>query len=264
MLIACSTSAFKIPLADAVAEIARLNFEAVDLIAIKAWGHVNAASVADDYEGQATAIETLLAKHHLRCAAINLAVAHPHQRADADVNAQRLREVDAMTRLARRLDAQAVSFYPGYKTAGRPWDALLADTVATVKEMLAAARPSGIPLLIEPHYDTPFQTPDQIRPLLQALPDLRIAYDPSHLAMQQIPLPQTEFLLDRAAHVHLRDAAPGKMCERFGQGTVDFDWLLGALRERAYAGAVSIEYLPKADGDPRPDIIALRDRLLKA
>ena len=93
------------------------------------------------------------------------------------------------------------------------------------------------------------------------LPELRLAYDPGDFAMQEIDLGETEPFLDRAAHVHLRDAAPGKMQELFGEGTVDFDRILDALAERRYGGRFSIEYLPGLPGDARREILKLKAKL---
>lgn len=78
--------------------------------------------------------------------------------------------------------------------------------------------------------------------------------------MQAIDLRATASLLDHAAHVHLRDAAPGTMQVEFGTGTVDLAWLLGALREREYRGHISLGYLRT----PGFDVRASARRLLEA
>jgi sugar phosphate isomerase/epimerase len=67
--------------------------------------------------------------------------------------------------------------------------------------------------------------------------------------MQGIDIRETGWLMDRARHVHLRDAAPGKIQAPFGEGTVDFDWVLGELEQRGYQGHFSIEYLENKDFD---------------
>ena len=261
MRIACSTSAFKVPLDEALARVAGLGFEAVDLICIPGWGHVVPADLAADFEPAASRIEQALHQAGLTTVAMNLAVPHTHQRDDAQVNADRLKYVGAVTRLMNRLGVSVCSFYPGYRAEGRDWEAVLADSVETIREMLRAAAGAGVTLAVEPHFATPYETVEQGQRLLEALPELTVAYDPSHYALQEIPLSQTESLLDRASHVHLRDAAPGKMCVPYGQGTVDFDWLMAALADRGYDGNFSIEYLPKEGSDPADSIARLRDDL---
>jgi len=59
--------------------------------------------------------------------------------------------------------------------------------------------------------------------------------------------------------VHLRDAATNKMYDHTRKGNVDFNWLLDALKERGYAGHVSIECLPGSDPAVlRDDILRLK------
>jgi sugar phosphate isomerase/epimerase len=123
-------------------------------------------------------------------------------------------------------------------------DDVLAGEVATIGEFIKTAEEYGVCLAIEPHYNTPFQTLEQVDELLAAVPALKVAYDPSHFAMQEIDLRETAKYLDRAAHVHVRDAAPGKMQAKVGEGTVGFAWLVGELKSRGYDGALSVEYLP--------------------
>jgi sugar phosphate isomerase/epimerase len=160
-----------------------------------------------------------------------------------------------------RLGVAVCSFYPGYRDEQRPWEDILADSVATIGEMLRVGKGAGVTLAVEPHYATPYETVEQGRRLLEALPELTVAYDPSHYALQEIPLTETEPLLDRATHVHLRDATAGNMCVPYGSGTVDFDWILDALAERGYRGTYSIEYLPKEDIDLSDSIRRLRDHV---
>ena len=73
-------------------------------------------------------------------------------------------------------------------------------------------------------------------------------------------LPETAALLDRAVHVHVRNAGPGRMQETMAAGTVDFGWLIGAMKARGYDGPVAIEYFNGFDGD-FASTRALRDRL---
>ncbi|HUT60543.1 MAG TPA: sugar phosphate isomerase/epimerase [Phycisphaerae bacterium] len=262
MAISCSASAFKTPLAEALGEIAHLGFRHVDLIGVPSWGHIIPAELAEDFDGVAGRVETLLARNGLSATALGCAFANPYERDDEAVNAQRLREVDACAHLASRLGAGVVSFYPGYKAPGEPAGDLPAATAATLREMLPVGAAHGITVAPEPHFATPLEELDVVRGLLGELPELTVVYDPSHWAMQEIDLRETEFMLARTCHVHLRDAAPGKMQTPFGAGTVDFDWILDALAERRYAGRFAIEYLPDLEGgDVTEQITRLRDAL---
>lgn len=261
MAIACSTSAFRTDLDGALARVGALGFDTVDLIVMPGWDHVSPTALVGDFEAAAAQVEELLAKHALTPVAINCAFGHLHEREDPPANAQRIEQARAATKLMNRLGVEVASFFPGRKWSENPWEQVLSDTVESARELLTVADEAGVKLGMELHYNTPFETVEQARRLLAEVPDLPVVYDPSHFAMQEIPLPETAELLDRTIHVHVRDAAPGKMCVPTGSGTVDFAWLAGALRERGYGGHYSIEYLPNAEGDPGDAILDMRDIL---
>lgn len=261
MSVCCSTSAFKTSLEDALASVAEMGFSTVDLICIPGWGHVMPADLAADFEAEATRVESLLAEHNLRPVAMNMAVAATYKREDEAQNAQRLKEVEGVARLMARLGVGIASFYPGYRCEDRPWEDVLADSAETIREMLDIGARHGVTFAVETHFATIYETLEQGVRLLEAVPELMVAFDPSHYAMQSIDLRDCAELLDRAAHMHVRDAAPEKMCVPVGEGTVDFEWLVDAMGHRGYEGHWSIEYLPGKTGDPKADIIKLRDIL---
>ena len=87
------------------------------------------------------------------------------------------------------------------------------------------------------------------RELVQHVADAVFAFDPSHLVGEGIDLHQVGWILERSAHVHLRDAVPGQVQVPMGSGTVDFDWILKTLRSRSYDGFVAVEYIDTDEFD---------------
>lgn len=257
-VIACSTSAFRTPLREALETVAELGFTHVDLIAIPGWDHIQPAELADDFDAVASNVEELLAETGLEAAAMNCAVGALYDRTP-ETCAQRMRELEAIARLMGRLGIGVASFYPGYKVEDGRWNAVLADAAVTLREMAGVADKAGLTFALEAHFGTPFQTVSQVQTLFEAVPQARLAYDPSHFAMQGLDLRETEPLLGRTVHVHVRDAAPEKMQERFGKGTVDFEWLVSALQAIGYGGVYSVEYLPADAGALLDDIVQTRD-----
>jgi sugar phosphate isomerase/epimerase len=251
------------PLPDALQTISKLGFTNVDLICIPGFGHLVPEDVAADFDAQCENVERLLSETKLTPVAINSAYGNLYQRDDAEANKTRLAQVDAVARLAKRLNVGVVSFFPGgnWPAQEMNWDDVLTGEVETLREMLEAASKHDVEFVVEPHFNTPFQTLDQITKLLAALPQLHIAYDPSHFAMQEIPLAETAPFLDRATHVHMRDAGPQKMQMPTGEGTVDFSYLMGYLKKRSYDGAVSIEYLAGIEGGAEQNVSRLREML---
>jgi sugar phosphate isomerase/epimerase len=258
MAIACSTSAFPVPLDEALTRVAALGFSCVDLICIPGFGHIIPAELADAFEPQADAIEAALSDRSLSPVAVNVALGSLYQR-DRQTNEARLRGARAVARLMERLQVRVASFYPGHIHAARElgFERTLQESVRTWHELLEIAAGHGLTFCVELHAQTPFETVEQGTRLLDAVPELSVAYDPSHFAMQEIPLPDTAHFLDRTAHVHVRDAAPGKMCVPFGAGTVDLAWLIEALAERDYRGHFSVEYLKNVE-DPEKQVAATR------
>jgi sugar phosphate isomerase/epimerase len=260
--LACSTLSFRADLAGALREVAVLGFPKADLVAIPFYRQILPADLARDPREQASRISSAMAAAGVGAATMNAAVGDLHDRSAESIG-RRAAEWRGIAAVMRELRIGLASFYPGYLPQGKAWHAALDGVAASVTEMREIAAAQGVEFLLEAHYDTPVSTPEQIRTLMEAVPGLRFVYDPSHFAMQGLEPAATDFLLDRSAHVHLRDAAPGRMNVAGGRGTVDFDRLIRALAERGYAGYLAIECLPPEEGPPNADIRAVR-RLVEA
>jgi sugar phosphate isomerase/epimerase len=143
----------------------------------------------------------------------------------------------------------------------RPWEEVLADCVATLREQFQAGAAAGVQFCVELHINSPFETPEQARRLLEAMPEVRFVYDPTHAVCQGLDVRDTAWVMEHAAHVHLRDAAQGQLQAAYGEGAVDFDWVLSALRERGYSGSFSIEYFNAPEFDVDASVLRLRDHI---
>ena len=80
---------------------------------------------------------------------------------------------------------------------------------------------------------------DALQALLDAVPDLRLCLDVGHVVYWG---GDPFRFLDRAAQVHLRETAPGRMNLSAGAGTLDYRELLRALDRCSFDGPLSIEY----------------------
>lgn len=264
MAIACSTLVrCASPLERALADIAAMGFARIDLLVIDGWVHVHTRDLADQFDQTVAGIDRLLRQHNLMPIALNTGVGPQlHQRSPA-INARRIREVEALIRCMQHYGITIAAIQPRNADRDRPWDEVLRDCVATLREQTAMGRAAGITFALELHVNSPFETLDQARRLLAELPDLPLVYDPSHFVMQGIDLKETGWLIDYAHHVHLRDAAPGKLQVPFGTGAIDFDWLLGTLRERGYQGHFSIEYLETDEFDALESALRLYETIAR-
>lgn len=262
MAIACSTSGFKTPLEQALERIEALGFRHVDLITMKGWQHVDIGALTDFFEAESARVQKLLANHRLTPVAMNFAVGHPHDRADTAEIKRRIELTAGVCRMMKAIGVKVASFYPGRKVENRPWPDVLADTVKSIGEMLEQAQKFDVRLVTEPHFATPFQTVEQCKGLLDAVPELNVAFDPSHFAMQGIGMDELKFLFARTSHAHVRDAGPDKMQMPFGRGTVDFAAMVAGLKAAGFKGNYSIEYLPDLEGaDVEAEIAKLKSWL---
>jgi sugar phosphate isomerase/epimerase len=264
MTIACSTSVgTSSSLADTLARIASADIPHVDLLVIDGWKHINSQELAANFDETAAAIDTLLARHGLTLIALNSGVSAQLHHRSPQVNAQRQREIAAVIRLMQRYGIAISAIQPRQPDRDRPYDAVLADCIATLHDQIGMGREAGVIFALELHVNSPFETLKQAQMLLDHLPDLPLVYDPSHFVMQGIDLRETRWLMHHAQHVHLRDADRDRMQTPFGSGAVDFDWLLGALKDQGYNGHFSIEYLETGDFDVMDSVRRLYDTIHK-
>ncbi|MCJ7737893.1 MAG: sugar phosphate isomerase/epimerase, partial [Anaerolineae bacterium] len=176
--------------------------------------------------------------------------------------AQHRREVDALLDLAVRVDCANITVQPGRPIDGYEIEALIALTEQRLAQLGPVAQARGVTLSVEGHQGSLLEDPARAVTMMEALwPAVGFTYDPSHWAMQCIPLAETAALLSYTYHVHVRNAASHRMQASMAEGTVDFLWLVEALAASGYAGAVTIEYFNGFDPD-FVETLALRDTLM--
>lgn len=262
--IACSTAiGCNSPLETALADIQSLGFQYVDLLVIDGWVHVNTRGLVQDFEGEKNKLDRLFAQYALTPLYLNTGVSQQlHQRSSVD-NAQRRLEIDGLIRLMRAYDIHVAAIQPRNNDPSRLWEAVLQDSAATLKEQVETGRAAGVTFALELHSNSPFESLAQARRLLEVFPDVPLVYDPSHYVMQGIDLTETYFVMERACHVHLRDAALHQMQAPFGRGQIDFDRLLKALLDQGYQGGFSIEYLEQEQAGLNilDDVARMRDKI---
>lgn len=262
MVIACSTSVrCRSPLEKALADIRKAGFAQIDLLMIDGWVHVNTQDLADRYEETVAGVDALLDAYSLTPIAVNSGVSQQlHDRSESS-NRRRREEIRGLLRFMADHGLSLAAIQPRQPDRSRPEADVFGDAAATVREQVAMGAGAGVTFALELHANSPFETLDQARRLLAEIPDLPLIYDPTHFVMSGVDLAETAWLMDHARHVHLRDAAPGAMQTPLDRGTIDFDWLLGTLRDSGYTGDFSIEYLETDQFEVLEDAQRLRDRI---
>jgi len=265
MKVSCSTTlAHRAPLDDALRRIADLGFADVDLLMAHGWAHVSPRALVEDFAGESATIRKAVNAHGLNVVALNVAFSGPLYGRSHDDVGRRKDECLAIVNLMNAMDIAVAAVQPGGRPHGISDNQLIADASASWAELVAIAAEKGRTLALELHTGSPFDSPDSARELVNRVPETRFAFDPSHLVGQGIDLHQVGWILDRAAHVHLRDAESGRVQVPYGKGTVDFDWILDHLRERDYEGYVAVEYLDTDEFDVAESARALADKIRSA
>lgn len=235
-----------------------LGFRCCDLFAFEGFGHFDPFWLVAGKRQARQQVQEAVQRAGLEVSAFNcgLGYAVNDLGAAAQVDAAFL----ALLGLARQIGCPMMTVQTGGVRPGQDPGEALAEARESLLRLARLAREAGVALSFEPHVGAVVEDPAVAQWLAEALwPEVGITYDPSHFVMQEIPLADTEPLLNYTVHVHLRDAAPAQMQVPMATGSVDFAWLLRALRERGYAGAVSIEYL----GAGEADVVRLRNLLLE-
>lgn len=264
MQIACSTSVgCNSTLEETLQALHQYGFEKIDLLVIDNWVHVNTQDLVNNWDETVTRVEQLLKQYQVKPTVINSGISSQLHDRTKESNEKRQKEIKALVKFMKHLDIKIAAIQPRNQDSSRPWQEVIDDCVTTLVEQIEMGKAEGVTFALELHVGSPFETMEHANYLLDKLPDLPLIYDPTHFVMQGIDIRETARLMDHAIHVHLRDAAKGKLQTKLGEGDVDFVWLLDELNKRGYQGNVSIEYLQTDEFDVLPEAVKLRDLILQ-
>ncbi len=243
--IACSTSiACAYPLEKACADIASLGLRLTDILTIEGWAHVNPSDLADRWDETVERVDGVLKKHNLTPVALNSMTGPKMHERSEEANARRHAETEALFRFMKKYGIGAAALQPPLNVdPALDEKTVFENCVETLREQTAMAEAQGLQFALELHTRSPFETMPQVNRLLEIMPAAPLVYDPTHFVSQGISLKETGRMMNNARHVHIRDAAKGKLQAPYGQGEMDFGWVCAALKDRGYAGHISIEYL---------------------
>lgn len=252
----CSSISFRhLPLADALATMAGLGFEEIDLGALPGvCDHVPfALTDADirDVEGRVVGSGLRVRSVNGDIGDLNAALGGAHDGARA---AERAAHLDRLLTLTQKVGAEALVL-PCGALSREPIRSLDEDLDVVAAQLAAAgerAAAFGVELWTESlHYYRLCGTLDRALALADRLRGVRVRHvvDLSHVvasgsqpqaaieALSALPGPQGNAI----AHVHLRDAVPGNINLSIGNGSVDFAGALAALRGAGFDGHFSLE-----------------------
>ena len=233
----------KVPVDEALAHLAGLGFDGVELTVIP--GYTTELMKLDAVER--SRIRRLLEKHHLILPAI---AAHSSLLSDDAAthaaNMARLKgAVDLAVELAQEDIMPVVNTTPG----GKPeeWDTIRDLLVERTRELVAYAQARSVTIAMEPHVSAVIDTPEKVLQLLELVdsPYLKVNFDISHFDIVGLTIQDTvAALAPYTAHTHVKDQRGRVPNYEFlipGEGNFDYVTYLKAMQAHGYDGFITVE-----------------------
>jgi len=248
----------KVPVDEALAHLAGLGFDGVELTVIP--GYTTELSKLDAVER--SRIRQLLQKHHLMLPAI---AAHSsllsNDKETHAANMARLKgAVDLAVEWAQGDIIPAIDTTPGGKPA--EWDAVRDLLVERTRELVEYAQARNVTIAMEPHVGAVIDTPEKVLQLLALVdsPYLKVNFDISHFNIQGLAIEETvAALAPHTVHTHVKDERGLVPDFEFlipGEGDFDYVTYLKAMQAHGYDGFISVEVSVMVQRRPDYDPLA--------
>lgn len=118
-----------------------------------------------------------------------------------------------------------------------------------IHELVHIAGEFGVDVNVEADVDSCIREPAAALRLCQSVPGAGLTLDYSHFICPGIDAERVELLHAHTRHMHIRQAAAGRIACDWADGTIDFVTVIRHLESIGYRGAYCIEYLAC---DPSP------------
>lgn len=238
----------RLSVAQGMALARRFGFECVDVGIGGGNAHFDPVAVAERPQQFAQMLRLETQRHELRlneCFLLNFGwpINTPEPRLQ-----RRTRDLFApMCDFARLAGFESILLIPGpaHRELGRERSRDL--SAETLGALLPIAMNAGLRLNVEPDVDSCAAAPTEALDLCRRVPGLSLTLDYSHFVCQGIAPAEADVLHPFVRHVHVRQAAPGKIVAGAGEGTIDFPAIVDRLERAGYAGRYCVEYLSLDD-----------------
>jgi sugar phosphate isomerase/epimerase len=163
--------------------------------------------------------------------------------------------------LAKELGSPCITTEPGGPVEqGSSWSDALALFVEMIKSVAEHAEREGVLLLVEPEPGLLIETADQFEEFMTHInsPAVGLNFDIGHFyCVGDEPASTLHRLKKYVRHIHLEDIAANRVHAHLvpGDGAIDLQATLQAIRDIDYKGWVTIELYPYADD---PDFAATK------
>jgi sugar phosphate isomerase/epimerase len=229
-------------LAESVAIYRALGVGAIDLLAVPD-SRFDTYQIAADPQGQARQLSGL------GVALSNLLVFFGTNFRDRAINSSdstvRYSNLETFRRVLEFCTAagfHSVTVLPGVEQPPHSRKQALEWTASELNRMNDLAKDAGVLLVYEPHVQSILENPQDVISFVGENSDVKLVLDYSHTVSMGHSCNDLDPLVPYAGHVHLRQAAPGRIQARWDEGSIDFPSLIGLLKQSGYHGFLTLEY----------------------
>ena len=230
--LACSTLCFtQHPRDEALRRIAQLGFRYVDLGA-QQWAHVSARELVHSGEGIVASLQRSLQQAGVELSAMNVGL-------DRSADVSLVAQPEAVCALA------AAHSLPAICVNAPARDTPLNTAITEFRQLAAIAACFNVTLCLETHVNCLTELPAVAVRLVESVPNLGLALDPSHFYAGPWQGRDFSITYPHTHIVHLRDAgnSPEKIQMPPGKGCVDFAGILRGLTQHGFSGTLVVEYI---------------------
>ncbi|MBI4531842.1 MAG: sugar phosphate isomerase/epimerase [Candidatus Latescibacteria bacterium] len=112
----------------------------------------------------------------------------------------------------------------------------------TLNDLVSISLDAGIPMGIEPHWESVVESIDRTQRLVEMVDGLTLTLDYTHFVAQGIPQEEVDVLAQHTSHFHARQGAPGLLQTGMKDGTLDYRKIVQRLKDVGYDGFLTLEY----------------------
>lgn len=163
--------------------------------------------------------------------------------ADPASRADNLADFRQALRFCVAAGAPTIFVLPGIINGAQSRAQALAETVESLKPMVAAGQAAGVDVCVEPHVHSYLESPAITADLCGHVPGVKLALDHAHFVVSGYRQNEIDMLVPWIGHVHLRQARPGALQTRMEEGTLNFPALFSTIRDSGFNGYMASEYV---------------------
>lgn len=160
-----------------------------------------------------------------------------------ETNKRNIRDLQKVVQFCKQAAIETIFILPGVINPGQSRKEAMEVSAENLKEMTELCQKEGLSLAVEPHVHSYLEAPELVLELLDKVQGLSIVLDYAHFVCLGYTQSAIDPLIPFTQLIHLRQAKQGYLQTSLEKGTINFSAIFGELRDHAFKGYMSIEYV---------------------